>query len=269
MERNIQISGVGYQVDLADPMDISIPLNFNGPQPNAYGVEPARSTPCRAGDIVGDTRLGGSCNFEQYTFIPHCNGTHTECVGHITHERISIRDCLTDVFMPAVLVSVAPEWTGGSDDLVITRESIEKATGEASSRPPSYAGESDRALIIRTLPNDAGKLTREYGDDAIPPYFSTEVTQYIVELGFKHLLVDLPSIDRLLDEGNLANHRIFWNIDAGSFETKENTRWNSTITELIYVPNEVTDGRYLVNLQIAPFNADASPSRPVLFKLLD
>ena len=95
--------------NLKNPIDISIPLNFNGPQPNAYGVEPASSKPCEAGDMVGDTRRGGSVNFEQYTFIPHCNGTHTECVGHITHERISVRDCLKDVFIPAVLVSVEPD----------------------------------------------------------------------------------------------------------------------------------------------------------------
>ena len=33
---------------------------------------------------------------------------------------------------------------------------------------------------------------------------------YIVELGVKHLLVDFPSVDRLLDEGRLTCHNIFW-----------------------------------------------------------
>ena len=41
-------------IDPANGIDISIPLNFNGSQPNAYGVEPATSTPCTAGDLVGD-----------------------------------------------------------------------------------------------------------------------------------------------------------------------------------------------------------------------
>src|SRR5947199_6913443 len=86
-------------IDLGEFFDISIPLRFNGPQPNAFGVEPASSTACQYGDLVGDTRRGGSCNFEQITLIPHCNGTHTECVGHITNERISIRGCLVDVFI--------------------------------------------------------------------------------------------------------------------------------------------------------------------------
>ena len=284
MKASIQINGIEYEIDLEVPIDISIPLNFNGPQPNAYGVEPATSKPVEAGDLVGDTRLGGSVNFEQYTFIPHCSGTHTECVGHITHERISVRDCLRDVLIPALLVSVSPEWTGGSDDLVITRESIESAiesvpeavaTGaflssrESGVQPPATvptSRDSDKALIVRTLPNDDSKMTREYGD-TIPPYFSTESMRYIVECGFKHLLVDLPSIDRVFDEGRLLNHRIFWNIGEGSFETSSSSRLNSTITELIYVPIEVEDGEYLLNLQIAPFATDASPSRPILFKI--
>jgi arylformamidase len=246
---------------IGEPIDISIPLRFNGPQPNAYGAEMASSKPVEAGDLVGDTRLGGSVNFEQYTFIPHCNGTHTECVGHITNERISVRDCLQDAFIPAFLISVSPEWIGGSDDLVITLEALEAAT-EAFSHPLSR----DKALIVRTLPNDDSKMTREYGD-VIPPYFSTDAMQYVVDCGVKHLLVDLPSIDRIFDDGVLANHRMFWNVEKGSVETYENTRINSTITELIYVPNEVADGEYLLNLQIAPFEADASPSRPVLFRI--
>ena len=39
------------------------------------------------------------------------------------------------------------------------------------------------------------------------------------------------------------------------------------ITELIFVPNNVFDGRYLLNLQFAPLENDASPSRPVLFEI--
>ena len=99
------------------PIDISIPLHFDGPQPNAFGVEPATAAACEYGSLVGDTRRGGGCNFERVTFIPHCNGTHTECVGHVTNERISLRMCLQDVVMPALLVSVEPTAVG--DDLVI------------------------------------------------------------------------------------------------------------------------------------------------------
>ena len=93
--------------------------------------------------------------------------------------------------------------------------------------------------------------------------------QYISELNVKHLLVDMPSIDRIYDEGKLSNHRIFWNVEQGSFETNKKSRINNTVTELIFVSNEIEDGEYLLNLQIAPFAADASPSRPILFRIIE
>lgn len=96
-------------------------------------------------------------------------------------------------------------------------------------------------------------------------FFSNEAIEYIVEMGFRHLLVDLPSIERMFDDGKLSNHRIFWKIEQGSFELKENSRVHSTITEMIYVPNEVEDGEYILNLQIASFASDAAPSRPIIF----
>jgi len=264
-------------VDITRPIDISIPLKFNGPQPNAFGVERAASEPCRTGELVGDTRHGGSCNFEKYTFIPHCSGTHTECVGHITDERISIVDCLRDVFIQAVLISVEPVAVEGvsdsyavpfgSGDRAITRALLSVAiTPQAA-----YAGRGAGvpiALILRTLPNDDTKLELSYGEEPLPPYFTTEAMEYILECGFTHLLVDMPSIDRLSDEGKLSNHRIFWNVEQGAKVVRDDTRMTSTITEMIYVPDEVSDGEYLLNLQIAPFAADASPSRPLLFRYL-
>ncbi len=275
MTTELTIGGRG--VDLSRPIDISIPLKFNGPQPNAFGAGLAVSHPCQAGDLVGDTRHGGSCNFEQYTFIPHCNGTHTECVGHITHQRISIRDCLQDVLVPALLVSVsvidADEASDtyvvpfGSSDRVITRSLLADAITTQASMAGRDAG-VPVALIVRTLPNHDSKLTRAYGKEPLPPYFTSEAMEYIVESGFSHLLVDIPSIDRMNDEGKLSNHRIFWNVDLGSFETKQGTRAGSTITEFIFVPGDVPDGEYALNLQIAPFAADASPSRPLLFRYL-
>ena len=35
---------------------------------------------------------------------------------------------------------------------------------------------------------------------------------------------------------------------------------------MIYVPNEIEDGEYLLNLQIAPFESDCAPSRPLLLR---
>ena len=259
MSNCIQIGDRHY--DLNNLIDISIPLDFNGPQPNAYGVDLASAT------ALGDTRTGSSVNFDSLTFVPHCNGTHTECVGHITDERISVLDCLTDAFVTTVLVSVEPENVDG--DWLITAELLshvfmpgERAYADRSVRTPS-------ALIVRTLPNDEGKLAAKYDGDNIPPYFTSDAMEFIVECGFKHLLVDLPSIDRIFDDGKLTNHRIFWNVEPRSREINAATRINSTITELIYVPNEVADGEYLLNLQIAPFASDCSPSRPVLLRKIN
>lgn len=277
MKFSLLINGQTYAIDAENPLDISIPLRFNGAQPNAYGVEKAVSTPCEAGALVGDTRRGGSCNFEQIKMIPHCNGTHTECVGHLTHERISVSECLTDAFIPAVLISVAPENASetidtypvrlNADDQLITRKALEKALDKIEKPKTENQKLTPGGLIVRTLPNSESKLTKTYLDE-IPPFFSVEAMRFITEMEIKHLLADLPSIDRIFDEGKLTNHRAFWNVSPGAFELNENSFPEKTVTELAFVPDEIADGKYLLNLQIAPFAADASPSRPLLFELI-
>src|SRR5690606_38502198 len=138
-------------------------------------------------------------------------------------------------------------------EAVITRGSLE-----------NIAGKNASALIVRTMPNDESKLTKSYGEANIPPYFTQDAIRFIIENGIKHLLCDLPSIARIFDDGKLFNHRIFWSVDEGSFAANAETRIESTITELIYVPNDVPDGEYTLNLQIAPFDSDCAPSRPIL-----
>ena len=182
------------------------------------------------------------------------------------HQRISVHESLKDAFIPSTLISVEPENAGetnetysvelNENDILITKKSLEIALQNADENFLD-------GLIVRTLPNDESKLTREYLEK-IPPFFSTEAMQFIREKNVKHLLCDLPSIDRIFDEGKLANHRTFWNIEQGSFETNENSLVSNTITELIYVTENINDGKYLLNLQIAPFASDASPSRPLL-----
>jgi kynurenine formamidase len=272
---SVRINNHNYRIDSENPFDVSIPLNFNGAQPNAFEVEKATSKPFETENLIGDTRRGGSCNFEQVKFIPHCNGTHTECVGHITNRRISVHDCLKDAFIASTLITVEPENASetietyavgfGENDKLITRRTIEEALRKVQSPKPE---DFLQALIIRTLPNDKGKKSRGYMEN-LPPFFSTEAMRFIVEKGVKHLLVDAPSIDRAFDEGKLSNHRIFWNVEADSFELNEKSLINNTITEMIFAPNEIEDGAYLLNLQIAPFAADASPSRPRLFKVFE
>ena len=236
----------------SEVFDISIPLQFGGPQPNAFGA------PRAAAETLGDTRRGASVNFETYRLTPHCNGTHTECVGHITDERISLTDCLKDVLVRARLVSVEPVRVASGDligDLVINLDSIRSRLGDLA---------EVHAVVVRTLPNSETKLSAAYDDRNVPPYFDADAAAYLAESGVVHLLVDLPSIDRIVDEGRLRAHRAFWRIADGSRQISNETRRNATITELIYVPDNVPDGDYLLNLQIPPFQADAAPSRPLL-----
>ena len=259
-----------YIFDTDRVQDISIPLVFNGNQPNTYGVAHASSKAYQTDDFIGDTRKGGGCNFEQLVITPHCNGTHTECLGHITNKRFSIQEQLKDSLMPATLISVTPENAVNSvdsykpdkekEDVFISKDLLVKAL---LSVPKIFT----KALVIRTLANDDSKKARNYMEHE-PPFFSLEAMKYIVELGVEHLLIDIPSVDRSFDDGNLNAHHIFWNVEAGSHEAGSKIALQKTITEMIYVDDKIEDGSYLLNLQIAPFVSDASPSRPLLYPLI-
>ena len=98
MDAKFLIDNISYSVDFSSFNDLSIPINFNGKQPNTYGVDKAISFAYEDGKFIGDTRKGCPCNFETYSITPHCNGTHTECIGHITDERISILSSLNSVY---------------------------------------------------------------------------------------------------------------------------------------------------------------------------
>jgi hypothetical protein len=122
MKINFEITTKKYSCDTSAPIDISIPMIFNGAQPNTYDVNKATAKAYETGDFIGDTRRGGGCNFEEYKLISHCNGTHTECVGHISYERISIHNTLKDAFIPAALISVTPEKAFYTDDKYIPKK---------------------------------------------------------------------------------------------------------------------------------------------------
>ena len=265
MKAGIEIGNKKYTIDFSKGIDVSIPLNFNGEQPNTYGVEKATSKPYQDGQFVGDTRKGGPCNFETYSFTPHCNGTHTECIGHITNERIDILSSLNEEIIPSTLISVTPKSTDenyipslNTEDLIITKEDLKSQLEHVKSKFLT-------GLIIRTLPNNKSKKDQDYMKES-PCFFSIEAMEYIVSLGVEHLLVDTPSVDRLLDDGHLSAHNIFWETKGKEFNT--NTK-NKTITEMIFTSENIKDGSYLLNLQIPAFVSDAAPSRPILYKVND
>ena len=244
-----------FQIDLSKPIDISIPLSNTNENPIAWYIEKPEIEPVVFGDWIGSVKKGASTNFNNIFFNPHGHGTHTECLGHITREFYSINQCLKQFFFTSELISITPEST--NEDLIITKSQIEKA----------LKGKVPEAIIIRTLPNSESKKHQNYSKTN-PPYLAEEAATYIREIGIQHLLIDLPSVDREEDEGKLLAHKAFWNVKNVD-ELNKDARLNCTITEMIFVEDAIQDGSYILNLQIASFENDASPSKPILFKIED
>ncbi|MFY8066855.1 MAG: cyclase family protein, partial [Flavobacterium sp.] len=243
------------QIDLSNPLDISIPLTNNEQNPIAWYQNTPEIAPVIMGDWIGKVSEGkSSTNFNNIFFNPHAHGTHTECLGHITRDFYSINQCLKQFFFTAELISVEPKAIG--EDLIITKEQIEETL---------HCNVSTEAIIIRTLPNSESKKHLNYSNSN-PPYLEEAAAIYIREKGIQHLLIDLPSVDKEHDEGKLLAHKAFWNVKDVN-NVNEDARINCTITEMIYVNNAVKDGSYILNLQIASFENDASPSKPVLYSL--
>ena len=205
------------------------------------------------GNWIGKVSEGSSTNFNTIFFNPHGHGTHTECLGHITREFYSINQCLKKFFFTAELISISPEEIG--EDRIITKSQIELVLN----------GKTPEAIVIRTLPNLESKKHQNYSKTN-PPYLAEEAATYIREIGIQHLLIDLPSVDREEDEGKLLAHKAFWNVKNVA-ELNPDARLTCTITEMIFVENEIQDGSYILNLQIASFENDASPSKPILYKI--
>lgn len=254
MKAQIQHNDQIFEVDLSNPIDISIPLSNTEANPIAWYIDKPVIEPVVFGDWIGKVSEGkSSTNFNNIFFNPHGHGTHTECLGHITRDFYSINQCLKQFFFTAELVSVQPEIQG--DDLVITRNQIEAALN----------GKTPKAIVIRTLPNENAKLHRKYSNTN-PPFLAEDAARFIRESGIQHLLIDLPSVDKEHDEGKLLAHKAFWNVNDVNV-LNDDARLNCTITEMIYVSNAVVDGSYLLNLQMASFENDASPSKPILYQI--
>jgi kynurenine formamidase len=242
----------GSYILMNEGLDISIPLRSSADNPTAWYVSAPKFEPVRANGWVGAVAEGGSVNFRDVYFNPHGHGTHTECLGHITPEVHSVNGMLKKLFYKTILISVTPEkrvHADGDTDQVITRNLLE----------PILQGTSTEALVIRTLPNSFNKCSRHYSETN-PAYIDLDTISLLNECGILHLLIDTPSVDREKDNGELAFHHAFWGVPG-------NERFDRTISEMVFISDEIKDGEYLMNLQTAPFENDATPSRPVLFPI--
>src|SRR5690554_4604452 len=127
MTASFEISGASYRADLSLPIDISIPIHPDGPR--AWYVDKMMFKPVMTDRFTGSVAKGGAVNFRNIAFNPHGHGTHTETVGHIDAEIVSVNKTLTKFFFPARLISVLPTPFAGSEDsykkhgdLIITKE---------------------------------------------------------------------------------------------------------------------------------------------------
>jgi len=250
MKISLSHNGKSYTTDLSNGIDISIPLIPGSDSPNCFWAPHFSAEPVRSGDWVGDTLQGGNLNFKTVTLNIHGNGTHTECVGHIATEPITINRVLNNFHHIAQVITIYPQLMDNGDKVITKSQVVD-----------FFDQNNPNALIIRTMPNSNDKKRRIYSGTN-PPYLDHEAIIYIVEQGIEHLLIDLPSVDREQDDGKLVGHKAFWSYPS-TIDTKK------TITEMIFVNNNVSDGLYLLNIQIASFEMDASPSKPVIYKLIE
>lgn len=257
MKATIEHPTGNLKIDFSQPIDISIHTSDATDDARAWYVDPVSIDPVRTDDFLGSVKEGGSVNFRHISFNPHGNTTHTESVGHISEEIINVQDCLKKYFFKAQLITVQPEVFKGEEsnwmkhgDLIIPLSAFEHRIAERVD-----------AIIIRTLPNTDHKKHMQWSESNWP-YLLPEAAKYIADNNIHHLLIDLPSVDREFDGGKLLAHRAFW-------KYPDSIRLSATITEMIYVPDEIKDGLYMLNLQPASFVNDASPCKPVIYKIFN
>ena len=149
-----------------------------------------------------------------------------------------------------------------SNDLVVCAKRLQEAYDAVVATYGASVSSFCRALVVRT--NYATSPHDYTGSN--PPYITKEAIAWICDKNVEHILIDLPlSIEKSAARAfsYIAHFRTaaFWGLRAkdGEFLCK------STITELCSVPPAATDGLYMLSLQIAPFDMDAAPSRPILY----
>lgn len=267
MRIRLEMDQASWSVDLERAVSCAIEQRFDAHQPSAFGLPAARSAPSQLNGWVGDLSAGSPVRCHTVTLTPHDNGTHTESARHIGLEAPSPAQCVGAGLFPCALLRVEPTALVDSresvrtpmaeeGDAVVTSASLQAAAARVGLRalPP--------ALLIALQPPDATRASKRWGADT--PYLTREAVVWLAESGVTHLLLELPSIDRLHDGGWVDNHRLWWSHPAPP--TAEPTQ--RTITEMVSVPPSANEGLWLLHLSVAPWDEDAAPSHPWLLPLL-
>jgi arylformamidase len=234
----VEFANARLYLDLANAIDISIPVCRNN-GPSAYHLPKPSFEPYRAEGFVTSIAEGGKLNCEEIRFYPHGVATHTESLLHASSLGLTMNKVQIPSFQLCALVSVTPVKLDNGDMVV--------------SELPDWIWDMHiSAVVIRTLPNLSEKLSLEYSDTN-PPYFSVNLMQELANKNILHFVCDLPSVDPEVDGGALLAHKAFFN-----------HRLDACITELAYIPSNVEDGFFVLNLQTPSIETDAVPSRPLL-----
>jgi len=252
MIANLSLDGQPVKADLSAGISLGIAIAEDGRHPRFFVDQGARFSPLKAGDFSGRVCQGGSCNADVVEFIPHCHGTHTEGFGHVSETHDPVDASINNACYTARLISVRPDRIDRHGSPLLSSADL--------------AGHLDRqALVIRTLPNEESKRWRDYSRSPCYPILSEDAMRQVAEAGIQHLLIDTPSIDAA-DDPSLRLHRLFWQMEADQ-PLPPTSRRCATLTEMIFVPDQVGDGDYLIHLGLSTLVSDATPSCPTLFEL--
>ncbi|GAB5368223.1 hypothetical protein AAMO2058_001300600 [Amorphochlora amoebiformis] len=275
----VEAKSLSLQVDLANGHDCCIPITPEPPktqnsrQPQAFYLPNAEKKPFQAGNFIARVSKGASVNVDIITFCAHGNGTHAECIGHVTREGTAVSEVKwKGGYLLATLI------TAQDEDWVITKSSVLSAL-----KP--FSPEHRQALLIRTSNPKSADVVPKTPEDrkqkkwsgCNPPYLTAAAATFIGDLkGLRSLLLDLPSIDREDDGGGLLGHRAIFGLPAkakgDSYVKDKKTdvveKSSRLLVESCVFPlnKDLKDGEYILDLQLSAFrNTDAVPARPILY----
>ena len=236
MKAIVEYNSRKIEVDISNPLDISIPIDMSKKNINAWYVEDPKIFPESFDGEKIKVSEGAVVNFNNIHFNPHSHITHTECVGHISKEAIYMTELEVEPYLSCFLVNAKAESLPNGDRVV-----------NLGSFNWDEIPNCDAVIIHSGTTNKA-----EFFSGNNPCYIDKEVMAILVNKGINHVLTDLPSVDREDDGGALAAHKAF-------FKYPE-IHLNRTITELIHVPNSVKNGEYVLSISFAPMETRA-PTR--------
>lgn len=250
MKAQIDWKGSLLTVDFSQGKSLAIDLQPGGPHPSFFSDSAASVRPLARDGFVGDMASGGSCNAQVIEFSPHSHGTHTECIGHISPDHASVTHTIDQRPTLMQLITVPSELL----------ENGQFIPAEVLAGINQFDGE---ALAVRTMPNELSKQWRNYDDAPAYPVFTLDAMGLLSNSPLLHLLIDTPSLDSP-DNTELENHAIWWGLDGNTAPGVPNPGIRS-ITEMIFVADDIPDGEYWLDLQLPPLISDAVPSRPMIY----